>query len=214
MKVYSKKDLKEYLKDDWVLERLKKYPQDTIFASHQWLLDLSEKRLIYADIYGDLFKSRGKKILDVGGGFCGLSRELIKRHDYTLLDIMTHDDSKKLKNIEKREGKFWTNSNWDEFKLDKKYDFVIANDLFPNVDQRLKKFIKKFKPYDKKIILTLTCHEGEREYKLKRVDADEIITIVPWNAAMTSIAIGKKLLPKKPELSIFKNGRTVYRINL
>ncbi len=195
MKFYTKKDLENYLKNDWILKELSKYPQDDNYLSQKWLLDMPEKRMIYADVYGELLNSEGKKVLDIGGGFCGLSRELSKRHDYTVVDII--------------EGK-----DWSGYILDGEYDFMIANDLFPNVDQRLKKFLEIYKPHAKKMILTLTCHEGDKFYRVKRLDVDEVLTVVPWSAAFTSLIIGQDLPTQAPEFSVFKNGRTVYRVDL
>ena len=107
---YSKQDLENYLKDDWILREIKKYPEDDIFMSQKWLFDIPAKRMIYADVYGDLLKTKGKKILDIAGGFCGFSRKLLTNHDYTLVDIMTAGCGEKLKEIEKEAGKsFWQN---------------------------------------------------------------------------------------------------------
>ena len=218
MNPYTKKDLDKYLKNDWVFKKLENYPKDKTFTSHKWLLDIPAKRLIYEDVYGELFQSKNKKIIDIGGGFCGLSRELVKNHRYTLVDILTHENHGRIKKIESEVGKFWVDSDWSDFKLKGKYDIIIANDIFPNVDQRLEKFIKKFKPHTKKIVLTLTCYEEERFYKVKRIDADEIFTIKPWTSSITSFILKETLGSKAPVLrktdnqSIFKNGRIVYKV--
>ncbi|MAF59731.1 hypothetical protein CL631_02725 [bacterium] len=218
VKIYDEDALSEYLKNDFILEGLSKYQGDKEFVSHEWLLNMEEKRLIYADVYGELLKSSGRKVLDVGGGFCGLSRELIERHDYTLLDIMAHDDHKKIGEISSENGGFWINSDWYEFDTDRNYDFVIANDLFPNVDQRLRMFVEKFKDITKNLILTITCNDKDVFYKVKRVDAQELLIVAPWGRDMTervlqnlfnerSISLPKS---KKP---IFRNGRVVYKFS-
>ncbi|PIR41631.1 MAG: hypothetical protein COV31_00115 [Candidatus Yanofskybacteria bacterium CG10_big_fil_rev_8_21_14_0_10_46_23] len=221
MKIYTKTDLEKYLKDDVILKKLQEYPYDSEFPSHQWLLDMQAKRLIYHDIYGELLNSKGKKILDVGGGFCGLSRELIKRHEYKLLDIMAHGDHNKMRKISLENSNFWINSDWNTFQGLGQYDYVIANDIFPNVDQRLKAFISKFKSHTNKIIMTLTCYDEDRYYTVKRLDADEIFTIVPWNSAITEMILRQSIINKNIKLpplsdreSIFKNGRILYRVDI
>lgn len=221
MKGYSAQDLDVYLKRDWVLEELKKYPNDEHFTSHRWLMEMPAKRMIYADVYGGLFKEKDKRILDVGGGFCGLSRVLKDSHNYTLVDIMAHDDHEKIRAIESEGGTFWVNDDWAEFEPDGEYDYVIANDLFPNVDQRLAEFIKKFNPVAEKIIIILTCYDADRFYKVKRLDADEILTIRPWTSTMTSLVLRECLndtnITLEPDYGgtpLFKNGRRVYKIVL
>ena len=221
MKRYTGADLRDYLKHDVVLEGLSKYPLDSDFPSHQWLLQLPAKRLIYQDIYGKLLESTGKRILDIGGGFCGLSRELIKRHDYTLLDFIAHGDRSRLRTISSENGGFWIDSDWNDYDVGKKYDYVIANDIFPNVDQRLKLFINKFKPYANKIFMTITCYDRDRYYTVKRLDADEIFTIVPWSSDITEMILRKSIpnsgivfpTPSDGE-SLFANGRIIYRVDV
>jgi cell fate (sporulation/competence/biofilm development) regulator YmcA (YheA/YmcA/DUF963 family) len=219
MKMYTKKDLEEYLKNDFILSELGKYPEDATCTSHTWLLDLPEKRIIYADVYGDLLKTSGKKILDIGGAFCGLSRELVKNHQYTVVDIMAHDDHEALKQTENTIGNFWVNADWNDFVPDDTYDYIIANDLFPNVDQRLEAFVNKFKSHAKKMILTLTAYDKERSYKVKRVDADEILFIRPWDSEILSIVLKKlsldsDVVKESERESIFKNGRIVYKLEI
>jgi 2-polyprenyl-3-methyl-5-hydroxy-6-metoxy-1,4-benzoquinol methylase len=217
MKKYSKEDLNEYLKNDVVLDKLNQNPEDSSFASHKWLLDIPAKRMIYNDVYGDILKEKGKKILDVGGGFCSLSRDIIKDNQYTLLDIMAHDDHQQIIDIEKKLGDFWTNADWYDFVPSEQYDYIIANDLFPNVDQRLDAFVKKFKPFAKKLIITISCYDKDRFYKVKRIDAPEILTIQAWNSAMTfhilknyvNIDLKDEQLEQS---SIFDNGRVVYKV--
>lgn len=218
MKPYTTNDLEAYLKQDIILEELKKFPEDVFFASHKWLLDIPVKRMIYEDVYGSFLKNeKGKKILDIGGGFCGLSRELIKNHDYTLVDIMVHDDHERLKVIEKELKGFWVNTDWDSFQPDGNYDYIIANDLFPNVDQRIEKFLKKYLPISKTLIATLTCYDSERSYRVKRLDADEILTIRPWDTNILSAVMASSYpnIVLEPlgdqDLSPFSNKRSVYK---
>lgn len=233
MTPYNKKDLNEYLKNDWVLKELKKYPQDNVFVSQKWLFEIPAKRMIYADVYKELLKTKGLKILDIGGGFCGLSRKLIENHDYILVDIMTAGNGEWLKDVEKEiNKKFWQNMDWDEFDEKESFDLIIANDIFPNVDQRLGKFLRKFNGRAKKIILAITCYDqkslladwSERIItfvynKIRRVNGDRIVFIKAPTTKETNEILKTNLGANAPILeenkeSIFKNGRIVYKMEI
>lgn len=189
------------------------------FISHQWLLDSIEKRMIYDYVYGDLLKSSGKNILDVGGGFCSLSCELAKKHEYSVLDIMAHDDTAALELLNtEHQRDVWIGTDWCDFQIEKKYDIIIANDLFPNVDQRLEMFLDKYLPYCNEMRLSLTYYNNDRVYKVKRVGADEIFHMVAWDNVRLLRSLEKyknliegyntKVLLDNPP-SIFRNGRQV-----
>ena len=71
MENYTKNDLDLYLKNDWIngLMDQVETEADKKIRTNQWLREIEAKRLIYADIYGDLLTEGKKKILDVGGGY-------------------------------------------------------------------------------------------------------------------------------------------------
>ena len=70
MKNYNKLHLENYLKNDWILDLLNENmnEQEKLIRTNQWLYDIEPKRMIYSDIYGDLIRIGGKKVIDVGGG--------------------------------------------------------------------------------------------------------------------------------------------------
>lgn len=221
MRAYSKQDLDLYMKEDPVGTLLSNHPDDSTFASHQWLLDIPAKRMIYKDIYGPLLTSTGKRVLDIGGGYCGLTRTLVQNHDYTLVDCMVHDDHQRLAAIEKEMGKsFWNCNDWDTYPLEGEYDVIIANDIFPNVDQRIVPFLRKVLPFAKQIILTLTCYDIEQFYTVRRVDADEILTVQAWTSDVTTLALAtltgveSSLVRTEGDDTLFRNGRVVYRLDV
>lgn len=218
---YTNADLEKYLANDSVLAQLEQLSDYQNFATHNWLVSMPAKRMIYQDVYGELFESSGKSVLDVGGGFSGLSTVFAKNHDYTLLDIMAHnheDIERTAANVDMK----WVQTDWFAFTPEKQYDYIIANDLFPNVDQRLAMFVKKFKPFAKQLIITLTCYEADRFYITKRVDAEEVLTMKAWNWGMTRYALSEVLpetlsnlpvsFPAQTEPYLFANGRDVYKI--
>lgn len=204
--IFTDKELKEYVvKGDTINSLLDNTGKS--FMSHRWLVDSLPKRAIYDNLYGDLLqKKRSRKILDVGGGFCSLSKILITHHDYQLLDIMAHDDVSTL-------GNFLIRKDWYKF-TPAKYDIVISNDMFPNVDQRLELFLNKYLPITKEIRMSLTYHNTPKFYTTKRVDTDEIFCQLAYNGHQIKhilerffTADFKDVLLNFP--SLFLNGRQI-----
>jgi hypothetical protein len=219
--IFDKEQLDKYISDgDIIGNMLDDYTSDIILTSHRWLLESLPKRAIYYELYGDLIleSTKGKKILDVGGGYCSLSNILIKNNDYKLLDLIAHDNHLVLRHIENDLGRsFWINKDWYDVKPDR-YDIVIANDIFPNVDQRLDLFLKRYIPRAKEIRMSLTYYNTPRFYKTKRLDADEIFCQVSydWDQIEKILYryVGKKLEDTSSNItSIFENGRCVFILN-
>jgi len=177
------------------------------FTSQRWLTQSLEKRLVYWHVYGDLFEKEGLKIVDVGGGYCSLSDLLAQRHDYLVVEVLAHDD--KPTNVACEQ------TDWNEFDCPD-CDLVIANDLFPNVDQRLELFLQKFLPQTRQMRLALTFYDNYKCYRVKRVDADEIFNIVAWDSIRLRRALERHVVWDLPNNapSIFPNGRQVCILNL
>ena len=222
LQIVNNNTLGAYLSDDWIGRDLHQLLQNSnrLFTSDKWLLNSPPKRCIFNLLYKDLIQTNESlRVLDVGGGLSRFACSKFYAHDYAVLDLFHHDSTESLKSI--RESfpsvKFICN-DWQEFELENDYDLVIANDIFPNVDQRLDEFIEKFSPHTKEIRFSLTYYNQRRAYKVKRVDADEIFFIRPWNGEQVRSAIEpwqeifeeditEKLLNEKE--SIFENGRQV-----
>ena len=172
----------------------------------QWLVESPPKRMIYFNMYGDLlFSKKQNRVLDVGGGYSNLTERLIDRHNYTLIDI-DPDIPVGIK------------ADWLEYSITNDYDIIIANDIFPNVDQRLYIFISKFIPHCKEMRLSLTWFDFPKFYKTKRVDGDEILYMLAWDTTSmnsfletVSIDIDDYCLD---EVSIFPNGRRVCMVTI
>jgi hypothetical protein len=217
----------EYQTHDHILLWLREImqPGDETFASHRWLQDSLPKRMIYAYLYSDLLEHQcpRRRVLDVGGGFTALTRRLNRQHDYWLMDILAHDPPEAMRRAEMQLGRaFWINMDWHDAEP-ACYDIVIANDLFPNVDQRLALFIRKFLPGCTEMRLSLTYYNTERWYRVRRTDADEVFHILAWDAPQVCKALEpyadqfvrsdlNELLQDRP--SLFANGRQVCAITL
>lgn len=185
------------------------------------LLKSSVKRFIYFSAYQDILYSKNKlNILDIGGSINMLTPFLSKKHNYTLCDNMIIKNKKYLKKIPKFN---FLNYDWNELNLSKKgiYDIIISNDLFPNVDQRLDRFIKKFRKKTKKFKIVLTAYSENlnKVYKARRLDGDEILSVRPLNKNDIILILKKNKITKINNLkknfsSLFENKRSLYILNL
>jgi len=119
--------------------------------------------------------------------------------------------------------KFWTSGDWYDYSPDKPVDLVIANDLFPNVDQRLRLFLERFVPVCREIRVSLTFYNNARYYLTRRLNADEILCVLAYDGEQTA-AVLKRYLDRieVPDLdclvaerpSIYPNGRQIAIVNL
>jgi hypothetical protein len=220
--------LDAYLRDDPVRRLLEEVaqPTDAGFASHRWLLDSPAKRLTYQACYGDLLRpaESRKRLLDVGGGYCALTRLLVRYHDYTLVDLMVHDRHEDMRAVEAALGvQFWRNTDWHTASPGGPYDIILANDLFPNVDQRLALFLETHLPNCAEIRLVLTYYPQPRFYHVKRVDADEHLWMLAWDAEQVQrvlAGVADRIQDpdwgalQRPAPSIFPNQRQVCLVRL
>jgi trans-aconitate methyltransferase len=230
MKACSAADLAAYLADDWVLREIQAHPEDAQFISQRWLRKLPPKRMMFADLYGDLLHTEGKRILDIGGGFSSFSRTLVERHDYTLVDPMLDESTEHREEIKRVLGARWVTSDWRNFPSEGTYDLVIANDVFPNVDRGLEEFLHTVASRSE-VRLTLTCYDRERALArlfemavrkaypyFRRVNADAVaFTHAPTTretAHMLAHALGDHAPTLEPGPSLFENGRIVYKLIL
>lgn len=225
MIVFTQKELESYSANDIILEQMNATATelDTEFTSHRWLKDSLPKRMIFNAIYGDLLAENSNlSLLDIGGGVTSLSRLLIQNHQYTLLDIMAHDSNDNLHKLSaETETDFWLAEDWYTYEPEQEYHLIIANDLFPNVDQRLGIFLDKYLPICHELRLSLTYYNSPRWYQVKRVDGDEIFHMVAWDGVQLQRVLEpyrerimqaqlEKLTANPP--SLFANGRQVCKV--
>lgn len=230
MILYDKARLTDYLTNDVVLQWLLSAEKegDTCFRTQQWLKEIAPKRMIFKDMYGDLLNNDGISILDVGGGFTSLTRNFLRSKEYTLLDFMAHGEHEALKKIQSEHDKeFWICKDWYEWECkDRKYDIIVANDIFPDVAQRMELFLDKFLPICKEIRILLTYYNTPKFYLTKRVDDTELLTFLSWDGEVTAIKLKKymdrievnyemlyKALTSDVE-SVYRNGRQVALIKI
>ncbi len=192
MKTYQKEELLKYVKNDWILEMLHKEEsiEEKEIRTNLWMKTMENKRMIYADVYGDILRNaQAKRVLDVGGGYCALTKVLARNVDYILLDFLAHGGKEYVRSL----GLNLVERDWWEVELEGIYDIVIANDIFPDADQRLELFIEKMLPICKELRIVLTYYNTPKFYQTKRVDDSEIMTFLSWDGEITALKLRKYL---------------------
>ena len=99
------------------------------------------------------------------------------------------------------------NQDWCDFEP-KDYDIIIADDLFPNVDQRLEMFLEKYLPHCKEMRLSLTYFDEPKWYRATR-PGGEVITMLAWTEYQIIITLGDRLDCYRKYEGTFPNGRRV-----
>lgn len=141
---------------------------------------------------------------------------------------MAHDDGAAVRDIEKQLGRdFWVSEDWYEFLPERTYDVIIANDIFPDADQRLQLFIEKFLCCCKELRMSLTYYNVPRFYTTKRVDDTEIMTFLSYDGRITRMVLeGFRDRVKggwdetvaaamlRQNESLYRNGRQVMQVTL
>ena len=174
---FSKKKLQIYLENDFVLEQLSSRKKFKNTYYDDWILENSAKRMIYSEIIKQLNPFKKKSLIDVGGGIHYFTNYFANNFSYTLIDPLYNFDKIKLKNFRKNQSNMnhiksdWINYNGKKAKL------MLANDLFPNIDQRIEQFIKFAKKYCETLFLIATFHNEPKSYLTKRTDANEFLWV-------------------------------------
>ena len=226
MKLVSKTLVDKYFQTDAILALMNNASQasDEKFLCHRWLRETLSKRAIFQELYGDLLEIGNKTVLDVGGGITALTRVLSEKNALTLLDLLAHDDKERVEEFVRTTPQLnLVCQDWYNFTPQKNYDVIVANDLFPNADQRLELFVERFLPYAKEIRLSLTYYNTPRFYLTQRIDAEEILCMLAWNGEMTARVLQKfsariqdfslsLFLENSP--SLYSNGRQVCLVTL
>lgn len=194
MRLVTEAAVNEYLRSDRILQVLEEAerPGDEALCCQRWLKETPAKRMIFEALYGDLISGARRNVLDVGGGLTSMTRLLARRHNYTLLDLMAHDERSRV------EAMIGTSpqaqivaKDWYAADLAGSYDIVIANDLFPNVDQRLTLFLDSFLSRGRELRFSLTYYNEPRFYFAKRLDASEILCVSAWDGGVTRTCLEK-----------------------
>jgi len=151
-------------------------------VANDWLIKMPWKRSLGLMIYGDLLahSERPLSVVEIGGSLSGLTLALLERHDYTLVEKVTHEAPEDYRKVEAIAGKkFCFLDDWNNYSIGKDIDLVVASDIFPNVDQRAYEFFDKFLPHTKEMRVTLTFYENVF-FEVKRISSGEVLIMKPW----------------------------------
>jgi len=229
MRLISQTEVDEYLKDDWILRLLEEVgrPGDEQLAVQQWLAQTPAKRMAFSALYGDILGlTSRRRVLDVGGGITALTRVLAQSNDYYVLDILSHGGQEVADELEAELGRpVLIKADWLSHAraTDGQYDVIIANDIFPNADQRLELFLKTYLPRTHELRMSLTFYNEPRFYLCRRVDGDEFLCMLAWDGRQTGYVLRDRVQAiVEPDFSIlnesgssvFANGRHVCLVTM
>jgi hypothetical protein len=149
-------------------------------TANDWLLQQEWKRALAVPLFLDLLQpGPPRRILEIGGGLSALTLALARRHDYTLIELATHEEDTNYRKLEALLGRpFVVVSDWQRVQPTPQ-DLIIANDLFPNVDQRLYELVDQFLPWTRELRLTLTYYE-RTAWPVRRMSSGEALMVRPW----------------------------------
>lgn len=181
--------------------------------------------MIFERLYGDLLgDSPRRRVLDIGGGLTCFTRFLAQKHDYELIDLLAHDGGAAGSLAPESAGRGVVHAmDWRDFTPSATYDLIIANDLFPNVDQRFSLFLDQFLPHANEVRLSLTYYPEPRYYLTRRLEGEEILCMLAWDGQATARVIEKHLgriedvdlsLLHQDNVSVYPNGRQVCLVSL
>jgi len=227
VQLITQEALDSYLKEDRVRQWMDQLssPGDWNRTCQKWLASSDPKRFIYQQMYGDLLDqaSHGRRVLDIGGGLTCFTKVLAERHCYDLVDLCAHDDPQEAQRLNEQYDRHAIHAvDWSSFDS-QNYELVIANDLFPNVDQRLEQFLQSYLPRCQRMRLSLTWYTTQRAYQVKRVDGDEIFFMLAWdgdqlhrvlNKFSTEIVDYDEQVFLTDHPSLYPNGRQVCLVDL
>ena len=169
-------------------------------AAQEWLKKQQWKRTIAYLLFADLLTKREltKRILEIGGGLSCTTLALAQNNNYALIERATHETPQHYRRLEEFLGKpFVTIADWIECESRVIQDIIIANDVFPNVDQRLYEFVEKYLPLTNELRLSITYYENTA-YEVERLSSHERLIMKPWGLREVSHFL-KYLTEKYPQ---------------
>jgi hypothetical protein len=150
-------------------------------ASNDWLLAYEWKRVIAWLMYHDLLaEGSSRDILEIGSGLSGLSFALSLHHRYVAIEKAMHETAETYRRVEMDLGRaIFKLRDWTDEDSSDDLDLVVANDVFPNVDQRLYEFVASYLPRARELRLSLTYYENTA-FEVTRESSGERLVIKPW----------------------------------
>jgi len=182
-----------------------------------WAIDNIFKHYINSWVAQKLEDYGLMDVVEVGGGISYFTNFLSRRSQYVNLDFLAHFSHHEKMYMEENDIKVLP-KDWRDFDF-KNTDTCIVLDIFPNVDQGLRTFLKNVRNV-RNIFISFTVFENEKFYKAKRVEGDEMLTQVSWTLEQLKFNVGEfidnvEILQKDCLLkSPFSNSRDVFLVHL
>lgn len=227
MELVGQEALDRYLADDSIAMRYAVAGGGLLrqLKCQQWLESTPAKRMIFDRLYGDIIAEPSRRsIVDVGGGLTALTPVLAANSNYCLIDPLHHDSAEISSAAINASARFEIQRcDWWDAALSEQFDLIIANDLFPNVDQRLELFLNWALPKARAVRLSLTFYNTPRWYRTQRIGADEQLCVLAYDGVRTRDALAPhadRIASWRPELfeggapSVHSNGRHVVLVEL
>lgn len=196
-------------------------PNDSDLICSQWLRNSPGKFEAFQRCYrglvgGGIPKGR---IVDVGGGLNHITEHLLESGGYVLVDPIHHLSTGEKKLLTRIGEKDWlVKQDWADSNFNN-CDMIVANDLFPNVDFRIGKFLRTVHDSNAfELRMVLTVHHDERALHVKRDETGESLTVIPLPVRevvreLESFAPNvdfRQLLARPNHQSGWPNGRYMY----
>jgi hypothetical protein len=181
--------------------------------ANEWLQQQAWKRVLAYQLFHDLLESSTprRRIQEVGGGLSAISARLPLLHDYALVELATHEQEENYRKLEATLGRaFVTLADWSETPFVGSYDVIIANDLFPNVDQRLYAFVESAWPACRELRLTLTYYENT-VWKVRRIPSGETLIVRPWGLREVRVFLDHLVSSHPQDFPSYDRSHLVYR---
>lgn len=216
--------LETYLQTDPVSQLATVSQPGAVMTSQRWLDETPAKRFIYHELYADCLSQGGPaSLLDVGGGLTALTPLLAKERRYGLIDPLFHETPDSIAAVRQAAGGFeHMDADWHGTQTGD-WDLIVANDLFPNVDQRLALFLGWALPKAREVRLSVTFHNSPRWFTLQRAGLEERLTMLAFDGGRTRAALepfAARIAGWQPQLfdgndgSVFPNGRQVVTLSV
>jgi hypothetical protein len=133
---------------------------------------------------------------------------------YRLVDVLVHEGRDAIVRIEQDLGRriLYPEDWYRCLEEAGPCDLLVANDLFPNADQRLELFLERALPLAREVRLSLTFYDEPRFYMCRRIDAEEFMCFLAWSGAQIA-AVMKRFASRiiAPDFSVFSgDSRSVF----
>lgn len=188
------------------------------FLIDKWVREMPVRKAINNRIMQEIVQLSPSSIVEIGGGLSEFSIELATRYNYINIDLLAHVGHGESEYLERESPNWLWISDWRSVRFPSS-DLGLAIDIFPNVDQGIVEFLDKASNIER-LILTCTFYEQKKSYVTKRLDAEEVLTVVPWRLQtfkheMKNLILNVNTIVKPPgSKSPFLNERDVFFITL